>query len=71
MEKSTLWFAKVPGLFLKHKDEERRKKYLARAKMIKNKVGELTHENQSQQIIGLFIFYGEKKNRFKENDFFK
>ena len=44
MEKSTLWLAKVPGLFLKHKDEERRKKYLARAKMIKNKVGELTHE---------------------------
>lgn len=28
--------------------------------------------NQSQQITGVFIFYGEKKNdRFKENDFLK
>lgn len=44
MEKSKLWFAKVPGLFLKHKDEERRKKYLARAKKIKIEAGELTYE---------------------------
>ena len=28
-----------------HKDEDRRKKYLARAKKIKNKKGELTHTN--------------------------
>ena len=31
--------------FLIHKDKERRKKYLARAKKIKNKKGELTYEN--------------------------
>lgn len=31
--------------YLIHKDEERRKKYLARAKKIKNKAGELTFEN--------------------------
>ena len=31
--------------FTIHKDEERRKKYLARAKKIKNKKGELTYTN--------------------------
>ena len=31
--------------FLIHKDEERKDKYLARAKKIKNKKGELTYEN--------------------------
>ena len=31
--------------FLIHKDEERKEKYLARAKKIKNKKGELTYEN--------------------------
>ena len=31
--------------FLIHKDKERRDKYLARAKKIKNKKGELTYEN--------------------------
>ena len=31
--------------FTLHKDEERRKKYLARAKKIKNKKGELTYNN--------------------------
>ena len=67
MEKSTLWFAKVPGLFLKLKDEERRKKYLARAKMIKNKAGELTHEKPESAN----DWTVKKKNRFRENDFLK
>lgn len=31
--------------FTIHKDEARREKYLARAKKIKNKKGELTHKN--------------------------
>ena len=31
--------------FLIHKDEERKDKYLARAKKIKNKQGQLTYEN--------------------------
>ena len=31
--------------YLSHKDEERRKKYLKRAKAIKNKQGELTFKN--------------------------
>ena len=31
--------------FTIHKDEDRRKKYLARAKKIKNKKGELTYNN--------------------------
>ena len=31
--------------FLIHKDKERKDKYLARAKKIKNKKGELTYEN--------------------------
>ena len=31
--------------FLIHKDEERKVKYLARAKKIKNKLGQLTYEN--------------------------
>ena len=31
--------------FLIHKDKERKEKYLARAKKIKNKKGELTYEN--------------------------
>ena len=31
--------------FLIHKDEERKEKYLARAKKIKNKLGQLTYEN--------------------------
>ena len=31
--------------FLIHKDEERKNKYLARSKKIKNKLGQLTYEN--------------------------
>lgn len=32
--------------FTTHKDEKRRERYLKRARAIKNKLGELTHENK-------------------------
>ena len=44
--------------YLIHKDEERRKKYLKRAKAIKNKQGELTFENpQSANYWGINLLW--------------
>ena len=47
--------------YLIHGHEERRKKYLARAKKMKNNSGELTYNNPNHRTISQSTFYGKKK----------
>ena len=51
--------------FLIHKDKERKEKYLARAKKIKNKKGELTYEIPNRLIFGVLTCFGQE-NRILE-----
>ena len=45
--------------YFSHKDDDRREKYLKRAKGIKNKQGELKIPNQL--IVRAYVYFGEKK----------
>ena len=53
--------------FLIHKDEERKDKYLARAKKIKNKKGELTYEILNRLIIGVLTYFGQEIKIYLKN----